>query len=95
MRKSRWAIGLLSCTILFSTGCGVHRGNVTALTHEQQQYYAKLEDTLKQKRQTLTIALEEQLKVDRTREQNLLDWRTRPGKGGGAPGATSQCHRRR
>jgi hypothetical protein len=75
VRKIRCAIGLLSCTILFSTGCGVHRGNVTALSHEQQQYYAKLEDTLKQKRQTLAIALEEQLKVDRNREQNLLDWR--------------------
>jgi hypothetical protein len=74
VRKSRCAIALLSCTILFSAGCGIHRGNVTALTQEQQQYYAKLEETLRQKRQTLAIALEEELKVDRTRQKNLLDW---------------------
>jgi hypothetical protein len=71
---SRCAIVLLSCAILFSAGCGVHRGNMTALSQEQQQYFAKLEDTLRQKRPTLAIALEEQLKVDRTRQQNLLDW---------------------
>jgi hypothetical protein len=65
---------MLSFVILFSAGCGLHRGNVTALTQEQQQYYAKLEDTLRQKRQTLAIALEEQLKVDLTRQQNLLNW---------------------
>ena len=74
MRICRCAIGLLSCAILFSAGCGVHRGNVTALSQEQQQYFAKLEDTLRKKRPTLAIALEEQLKVDRTRQQNLLDW---------------------
>ncbi len=74
MRKSRCAIGLLFCAVLFSAGCGIHRGNVTALSQEQQQYFAKLEDTLRQKRATLAIALEEQLKVDRTRQQNLLDW---------------------
>ena len=74
MRNSRYAIGLLSFIILFSAGCAIQRGNVTVLSQEQQQYYAKLEDTLKQKRPTLAIALEEQLKVDRTRQQNLLDW---------------------
>jgi hypothetical protein len=74
MRRSRCAIGLFSCIILFGAGCGVHRGNLTALSQEQRQYYTKLEDTLIQKRQTLVIALEEQLKVDRTRQQNLLDW---------------------
>ena len=74
MRNSLCAIGLLFLTILFSAGCAIHRGNVTALSQEQQQYYAKLEDTLRQKRPTLAIALEEQLKVDRTRQQNLLKW---------------------
>jgi len=74
MRRLRFAVSLFSCTILFSAGCGIHRGNVTALTQEQQQYYIKLEDTLRQKRQTLVIALEEQSKVDRTRQQNLLSW---------------------
>jgi hypothetical protein len=74
MRRSRCAIGLFSCIILFGAGCGLHRGNLTAISQEQRQYYTKLEDTLIQKRQTLVIALEEQLKVDRTRQQNLLDW---------------------
>jgi hypothetical protein len=74
VRIRRCAIGLLSCAILFSAGCGVHRGNMTALSQEQQQYFAKLEDTLRKKRPTLAIAIEEQLKVDRTRQQNLLDW---------------------
>jgi hypothetical protein len=74
VRKRRCAIALLCFIILFSAGCGVHRGNVTALTQEQQQYYAKLEDLLRQKRQTLAIALEELLKAGLTRQQNLLDW---------------------
>ena len=74
MNRNIHVIVLLSCVMFYITGCGIHRGNVTALSQEQQQYYKALEDTLKKKRQTLAIALEEQLAVDRTRQQNLLDW---------------------
>jgi hypothetical protein len=74
MSRNCAAIALLSCVMLFSTGCAFNRGNISALSQEQMQYYAKLEDTLKKNRQTLTIALEEQLTADRTRQQNLLTW---------------------
>ena len=74
MNRNIHVIALLSCAIFYTTGCGIHRGNVTALSQEQQQYYKTLDDTLKKKRQTLAIALEEQLAVDRTRQQNLLNW---------------------
>ena len=47
---------------------------MTALSQEQKQYYKTLADTLKKNRHTLAIALEEQLTVDRTRQQNLLNW---------------------
>ena len=74
MNRNIHVIALLSCVMFYTTGCGIHRGNVTALSQEQQQYYKTLDDTLKKKRQTLAIALEEQLAVDRTRQQNLLNW---------------------
>jgi hypothetical protein len=74
MNRNLAAIALISCVMVFSTGCAVNRGNVSALSQEQMQYYAKLEDTLKKNRQTLTIALEEQLLADRTRQNNLLTW---------------------
>ena len=74
MNRNIHVIALLSCAMFYTTGCAIHRGNVTALSQEQQQYYKTLDDTLKKKRQTLAIALEEQLAVDRTRQQNLLDW---------------------
>ena len=74
MSRNLQIIGLFSCAMLFTTGCGIHRGNVTALSQEQKQYYKTLADTLKKNRHTLAIALEEQLTVDRTRQQNLLNW---------------------
>jgi hypothetical protein len=74
MNRNIHVIALLSCAMFYTTGCAIHRGNVTALSQEQQQYYKTLDDTLKKQRQTLAIALEEQLTVDRTRQQNLLDW---------------------
>jgi hypothetical protein len=74
MSRNIHVIALLSCAMFYITGCGIHRGNMTALSQEQQQYYKTLDNTLKKNRQTLAISLEEQLAVDRTRQQNLLNW---------------------
>jgi len=85
-------ITLSGCAFVLLSGCALHRANVTALSQEQAQYYAKLRDTLTTNRQLLATGLEEQLKVDLVRQQNLRNWRLDLQKAGvllqRAPSAT-------
>jgi hypothetical protein len=60
--------------MIFITGCALKRANVTALTQEQQAYYNKLGSMLKANRAELETGLSEQLKADRVRELNLINW---------------------
>jgi hypothetical protein len=83
---------LAGCAFALLSGCALHRANVTALSKEQAQYYAKLRDTLTTNRQLFATGLEEQLKVDLVRQQNLQNWRLDLEKAGvllqRAPNAT-------
>src|SRR5258708_26697126 len=73
MKLSRLAALLAGCA-LFASGCAFHRGNVAALSKEQDSYYAKLEETLTKGRPNLVDALAKQLRADRVRQGNLLEW---------------------
>src|SRR5262245_56488700 len=59
---------------LFAQGCAFHRGNVAALSKSEDIYYAKLRDTLTSSRASLADGLEKQLRADRVRQGNLLEW---------------------
>lgn len=50
------------------------RANITALSQEQQAYYSKLGNMLKANRSKLENGLNEQLKADRVRALNLMNW---------------------
>src|SRR5258708_27168864 len=73
MKLIRLAALLAGCALLAS-GCAFHRGNVPALSKEQDSYYAKLEETLTKGRPNLVDALAKQLQADRVRQGNLLEW---------------------
>ena len=65
------AVGLL---MLLTTGCAMKRANITALNQNQQTYYNELGSMLKANRTKLETGLNEQLKADRVRELNLMNW---------------------
>ena len=70
---------LLIILFLFSvhtmTACTFGRVNIEKLSAEQEQYYSSLHKLLVEKRTELALALDEQIKVDKVRGLNLLEWK--------------------
>lgn len=75
MKKIKKIALIVSLSVLFSTGCAMKRANITALSQEQQTYYKQLGSMLVTNRNKLETGLSEELKADRIREFNLMDWK--------------------
>jgi hypothetical protein len=65
---------LLVAAVVALSGCALSRSGVTGLSQAQRDYYAALDKTLKDNRQTLDSGLTLQLAADRAREENILKW---------------------
>jgi len=74
MKTGKCVMLAVSLSLLLTTGCAMKRANITALSQEQQTYYSKLGNMLKAKRSKLENGLNEQLKADRVRALNLMNW---------------------
>lgn len=75
MKTGKWMMLVSSMALLLTTGCTMNRANVMGLSQEQQTYYSKLGSMLQKNRPILELSLTEQLKADRVRELNLMNWR--------------------
>ncbi len=74
MKAGKWIILASGLALLLTVGCAMNRANVTALSQEQQTYYSDLGSVLQENRSTLALGLEEQLKADRVREREMMNW---------------------
>ena len=74
MKKIKKVTLIVSLSMLLTTGCAMKRANITELIQEQQTYYNQLGSMLKANRTKFKTGLSEQLKADRVRELNLMDW---------------------
>jgi len=74
MKTGKCVMLAVSLSLLLTTGCAMKRANITALSQEQQSYYSKLGNMLKANRSKLENGLNEQLKADRVRALNLMNW---------------------
>jgi len=74
MKTEKYVLLAVGLSLLLTTGCPMNRANITALSQGQQAYYNKLGNMLKENRSTLEEGLKQQLKADRIREINLMEW---------------------
>jgi hypothetical protein len=74
MRRTAGSAVLFVVALVALSGCAMSRSGLTGLSQAQRDYYAALNKTLKENRQTLDSGLTLQLSADRTRELNILEW---------------------
>lgn len=74
MKTGKWMVLIFGLALLLTVGCAGNRANIKALSQEQQTYYGKLNSLLEKNRSLLELGLNQQLKADQVRQQELMDW---------------------